>query len=140
MHCNFSSFTDPFLHQIHTGTAKLKFLVNRVNSIMANKVERAIENIRQMIFFDHKLAFSRSWVSIAGRLYINFYCMLFHIAQPPEKFIEMMGLSIGDQSKELTQYIHNIEVGIKECANILTGRKVRHVSYNLRDIVHVKLF
>jgi hypothetical protein len=46
------------------------------------------------------------------------------LLQPPEKFIEMMGLSIKNQSQVLSDYIHTIESGIRECANILTGRKV----------------
>ena len=55
--------TDAFLHQIHSGTANLRFLVERVNDIMKHKVEATIANIRAMIFFDYKLAFSRTWVN-----------------------------------------------------------------------------
>ena len=54
--------SDAFLHQIHSGTARLKFLVDKVNEIMANKVEGTIEKIRDMFFFDYVLAFSKSWV------------------------------------------------------------------------------
>ena len=56
-------FTDAFLHQIHTGTANLKFLVNRVREIIEQKVEGTIDRIKNMMLFDYELAFSKSWVS-----------------------------------------------------------------------------
>lgn len=56
-------FLDAFLHQLHTGTGKLRALVERVSDIIAKKVEDTIEKIKGMIFFDYNLAFSRPWVS-----------------------------------------------------------------------------
>lgn len=35
-----------------------------------------------------------------------------------------MGSSIKDRAKQLSEHIETIEAGIKECANILTGKKV----------------
>ena len=57
---------DAFLHQIHSGTARLRILVTQVNEVMQSKVEGSIEKIQDMIFFDYKLAFSRSWVGLLG--------------------------------------------------------------------------
>ena len=61
--CNDACSADAFLHQIHTGTANLKFLINRVREIIEQKVEGTIDRIKNMMLFDYELAFSKSWVS-----------------------------------------------------------------------------
>ena len=53
---------DAFLHQLHTGTTALRNLVQRVNTLIEEKIETNIASIKNMIFFDYELAFSKSWV------------------------------------------------------------------------------
>ena len=65
---------DAFLHQLFLGTKKLRQLVTLVNDVMASKVVKPIKQIKEMILFDHVLAFSKSWVcdTVKCNKYLNF--------------------------------------------------------------------
>ena len=57
------SVTDAFLNQLHRGTSQLRDLVDQINEFIETHVQSNINNIQDMIFFDYKLAFTKSWVS-----------------------------------------------------------------------------
>ena len=57
------SVVDAFLNQLHRGTAQLQDLVDQINELIETLVKSNINKIQDMIFFDYKLAFSKSWVN-----------------------------------------------------------------------------
>ncbi|XP_077977225.1 dynein axonemal heavy chain 8-like isoform X3 [Glandiceps talaboti] len=94
---------DAFLHQIHTANLKLKHVVDRVSSVVENKILGKIETIAGLFLFDMDLAFSRSW--------------------PPSQFCAEVLETVRMRGNELYQYVMQIEVAIHELVDILKYNK-----------------
>ncbi|XP_067674368.1 uncharacterized protein [Haliotis asinina] len=109
---------DAFLHQIHAATLKLKTLGEKVNELMDTKVTGIISTINDFYLFDVDMAFSRTW--------------------PPEEFRSAMLDSIEERSQQLQSYVSTVLEGLQNVANLLTTRKVKEYSFNMKTIALAK--
>ena len=80
---------DAYLHQVHAATARLQDIVNSINSVVKNSIEKKTEAIKRMVLFDTRLALSKIW--------------------SVEKFIEEQTKSIETQGRKLYDVVKEVE-------------------------------
>lgn len=80
---------DAYLHQVHAATLRLRDIVNCINAVVKNSIEKKIEEIKKMVLFDTRLALSKIW--------------------GVEKFIEDQRKSIEAQGRKLHEVIKEVE-------------------------------
>lgn len=80
---------DAYLHQVHCATDRLKDIVDNINQVVHNGIERKIKDIQHIILFDPALAYSTVWTV--------------------DKFVESEGKAVRVQAKILYDLIKDVE-------------------------------
>lgn len=80
---------DAYLHQVHSATDRLRDIVDSINQVIKDGVERKIKKIQKIILFDPTLAYSKVWTV--------------------DKFVESKGKAIKIQAKGLYDLIKDVE-------------------------------
>lgn len=80
---------DAYLHQVHSATDRLRDIVDSINEVVKDGVEKNIKQIQHIILFDPTLAFSRVWTV--------------------DKFVECEGRAIKVQARVLFDLIKEVE-------------------------------
>ena len=95
---NWSSMNiDAYLHQVHSANARLKDVVDSVEQVVSEGIEKKIEEIRRVILFDKKLANSRVW--------------------SVERFVEDECNAVSQQGNRLHEMVKEVEnaLQVSEC-------------------------
>lgn len=80
---------DAYLHQVHTATDRLRDIVDNINQVIQDGVEKKVKRIEKIILFDPNLAYSKIWTV--------------------DKFVEVEGRAVRGQAKGLYDLVKEVE-------------------------------
>ncbi|XP_063714091.1 dynein axonemal heavy chain 5-like isoform X5 [Symsagittifera roscoffensis] len=110
---------DAYLFKVHSAIHRFRKLTRKVLKLVETRIEKSLENIEDMVLFDHKLAFAQSW--------------------SPEMFSGTMLHSVQEQYKKLFEHISEIKSVILEIVQVLltsrvdTDNKKSNTTLNLKE-------
>ena len=92
------------LIQVHSAIQRFRKLARKVLKLVEVRIDKALDNIKSMVLFDHRMAFSQSW--------------------SPERFSRQMLASVQDQYRKLFEQIKEIQSTILEIVQVLLSSRV----------------
>ncbi|XP_048577711.1 dynein axonemal heavy chain 8 isoform X3 [Nematostella vectensis] len=95
---------DAYVHQVHTATNRLREIVNNIEDVIKEGVEEKIEEIRRILLFDPKLAYSKVW--------------------QVEDFVEAEGKAIKALGRVLYDLVKDVENALQEVIAIAHQRRI----------------